>query len=441
MPVVFLTAAWLAAGGPADRPPPLTFEKPVDYVAWYNEFVSKGKKDNAYPFYSGLSPDEKGRGGFPNVDGAAAEQLDKALKQVWTADEFPELAAYLKNCAPYFETFEQAVKHSDYWQPAPPDTELLGKLMLPSLSGGRAGCKAILAQALMKQDDQPKAVMNACAVVLQNADHMQQPGMLVGALVGIAERVLVYRVARTTLANGVIEGSDIALLYATIHRRDPGFPDAMRWVTLECEWAMPLEALQHICPKGEFDADRWRSVLTASGQPEGGQKTPSPPFDPKETARLIDAHFEGLRSTIAGPPSLIAARKAEEFEKEQHAKLMGNSFTARLMPSFARAYHLQLRAEASHRATLLCLAIHAHHAKHGQWPASLKKIDKKLGLKGLKESRIDPYSGKDFIYKIKNGQPLLYSVASNGKDDGGRHDKKWGESETDSDYVFWPPQE
>ena len=30
-----------------DRPPRLNFDKPVDYVAWYNGFVSKDKSDNA----------------------------------------------------------------------------------------------------------------------------------------------------------------------------------------------------------------------------------------------------------------------------------------------------------------------------------------------------------------------------------------------------------
>ena len=39
-----------------------------------------------------------------------------------------------------------------------------------------------------------------------------------------------------------------------------------------------------------------------------------------------------------------------------------------------------------------------------------------------------------------HGQPLLYAVASGGKDDGGRHDKKWGEGDTGGDFVFRPHQ-
>ena len=59
-------------------------------------------------------------------------------------------------------------------------------------------------------------------------------------------------------------------------------------------------------------------------------------------------------------------------------------------------------------------------------------------MKGL---LIDPYSGKQFIYLVKDGQPLLYSIAADGNDDGGRHDAHWGEGSNGGDFVFWPYQE
>lgn len=434
---VFVIVACLAAGDPPDRPPPLTFDKHVDYIAWYNDFAAAGKKDNAYDSYQALTTGENGRPGIANPEGPAAEQLNKATHQAWMADDYKELAAYLKDCAPYLENYRKAVKHHDYWQPAPPETKKLYDLAFPTITASRASARAVIAQALMKQDGQPKLITEACRVVLRNADHMQQWGILIGSLVCAAERSQVCRLVCAALADGAVDGQDAAKLYATIHRYDPGPPDMARWLVFE--WAAMLDVLQSLCPKGELDAGAWKEIRQGIEKADpAADKSASKPFDPKEAAQLIDAFFAAERDIVAGPPSLATARKLEAFEKEQRPKVNKNSFIAIFAPTYARAYHLHLRSEAEHRATLLILALHAHHAKHGKWPESLAKIDKKLGLKGLKEARQDPFSGNDFIYKIKDGQPFLYTVATDGDDDGGRHDTKWGE--TDSDYVFWPFQ-
>ena len=109
--------------------------------------------------------------------------------------------------------------------------------------------------------------------------------------------------------------------------------------------------------------------------------------------------------------------------------------------SSLRYLDLALRERTRLRGTRVVLALHAHYAKHGKWPKSLKAIDKKLGLKGLRKIVVDPYSDKPFIYKLKDGKPLLYSVGVDGKDDGGVHHAKFGDGATGpADFVFWPYQ-
>src|SRR5206468_4187858 len=94
---------------------------------------------------------------------------------------------------------------------------------------------------------------------------------------------------------------------------------------------------------------------------------------------------------------------------------------------------LRVRDAAQRRGALLCLELHAFHAAHGRWPKSLDE----LKCADLVTTRIDPFSEHDFVYKLKDGKPMLYSVAADGKDDGGRHDPSW-ESREGGDYVFWP---
>ena len=436
-----LTTVCLGVGD--DRPPPLTFEQHVDYIAWYNDYVSKGKKGNAFDLYKGLYSDEEGRDGFPKPEGPAADQLQKAMFRSWTPKDFPELSAYLKKCRPYLATFKKAVKGASYWLPAAAGTEPLMKITISVPTDTRHAARAMLAQAMMKRDAQAEALNEACCSVLQNARHLQQTDLTIGVLVATAERQLVSNAVLAALDEGILKGDDITAMYSSIHRNAPGpRGEEARWLIIE--WGACLDLVQYLCPKGEIDAAHLKSYFGSDeehGQSELTAKLLSAKIDPRATTRLLDEYFRGMVNIADGGMTLAKSRQLDEFVKSHTPALEENILARAVMPSGPRAYLLQLRGETMSRGTLLTLAVHAHHAKHGQWPENLDKIDPTLGLKGLRELRVDPCSdsGADFIYKLKDGQPLLYSVAD-GKDDGGRHDPKWGEAGNGGDYVFWPYQ-
>jgi hypothetical protein len=50
---------------------------------------------------------------------------------------------------------------------------------------------------------------------------------------------------------------------------------------------------------------------------------------------------------------------------------------------------------------------------------------------------MDPYSSGPLVYKLTDNNFILYSVAGDFNDNGGKHDPKWAE-EGNGDYVFWP---
>ena len=98
------------------------------------------------------------------------------------------------------------------------------------------------------------------------------------------------------------------------------------------------------------------------------------------------------------------------------------------------------RSETHRRATHLLLYLHRYHARSDKWPTSLRAI-----ADLPPELRIDPFSNKDFCYRVQGDDMTLYSVSINGQDDGGKHDRSWGQGPAgravpNSDYVFWPPQ-
>jgi hypothetical protein len=52
---------------------------------------------------------------------------------------------------------------------------------------------------------------------------------------------------------------------------------------------------------------------------------------------------------------------------------------------------------------------------------------------------MDPFSSGPLVYKLTDNNFILYSLAADFNDDGGKHDPKWA-GEGDGDYVFWPVQ-
>ena len=58
--------------------------------------------------------------------------------------------------------------------------------------------------------------------------------------------------------------------------------------------------------------------------------------------------------------------------------------------------------------------------------------------------RTDPFTDREFGYRVTEKGPIVYSQSENARDDGGVHSPRWGDDvdETGSDdYIFWPPQE
>jgi hypothetical protein len=72
--------------------------------------------------------------------------------------------------------------------------------------------------------------------------------------------------------------------------------------------------------------------------------------------------------------------------------------------------------EAMMLATRTGLACKIYKKKTGRYPENLEALVPGL----LPEIPIDPFTGKPLVYKIENGELLIYSLGSNQKDDGGR---------------------
>lgn len=423
---VSLMVALSLAGAPVERPPELTFDKHVDYIGWWKRNFASCTGENAYEQYASIIPGEDGEGGLSPMEGAAKADYERWQRGVWEARDFPAMAAYLKSAEPHFKAVERACQLDRYCEPPIDDVENLTEVRLPVLSPMRSVTRAIFARAWLKQDRQAVAVMGATSTSLRVADHAGQQPWLISGLVSLALRQVAYQHVLAAINKEVITGDDLIMLYDLLERYEPGPFDFRAAVV--ADHCISLDIIQFVCTNGQVDLEKWKTF--------GGTGV----FDPKEACKVLARKFEAQLEYAEMPLNAETLRKVRADYSANKALYGKSEFVRNTSANFVRPLELAIQTESYRRGTMIALALYAHHAKHGEWPKRLKDLDKNLGLKDYRDYGKDPYSGKLFKYKLVDGKPLLYSIGADEKDDGGRHDKKWGEKDG-GDFVFVPYQE
>ena len=95
----------------------------------------------------------------------------------------------------------------------------------------------------------------------------------------------------------------------------------------------------------------------------------------------------------------------------------------RMLPALTRAIDAEARNEANLGLLRVGLSIEQYHNQNGTWPDSLDVLAPSLGGNVPR----DPYSGQPFVYKPSEDRFVLYSIATNGVDDGGKFDYRQGD--------------
>jgi hypothetical protein len=152
------------------------------------------------------------------------------------------------------------------------------------------------------------------------------------------------------------------------------------------------------------------------------------PLEITELVRYFDDHLNSIRD--AGESRYPVALS---LERESEATTTRMGMAAWSLGSLWRIDKFRRGRDAQRHATRIILRMHAWRASNGAWPNTLKEAMSEE----LPTLRWDPFSGGELVYRIKAGEPLLYSVGADGQDDGGRREADDGLGEK-GDLVFWP---
>ena len=454
--------------------------EPVNYMTWMNENFWSDSPDNAEQDYFAAfaalrtkDGDVVGYSGQRNtLDGVDQNHMGEALSGPWTGHA--DVKAWLAANRPALVKFREATRKPkcfyrvSYALPGQPEPTpsgdprkdgLLISVLLPGLSSQRACSKALIAegwQAWATGDE--RRLPENTLVIMKSAHHLEGGFTLIGRLVATACRKLAYDALPKTLALSNDPDSLAAAFLPRLIAADPAAPPLSRVILLER--MMTWDYAQRVFMPGEgpgtWTVDSRLLLGITSEEDPGEQPVLDKQFHDGTEMRTVVRRLEaiGFDETISEIneyyeplAGLCDAQDYSEYadavaEREKRIKDSMNPFIKTFLPSLSRAATLDRRVVAHRRATHLIFHIFAFRGKHGRFPGSLDG----LNAPDLAEFRIDPFSGKDLVYKKTDRSFILYSVAQNLKDDHGRHHPKWCEDSDKrrmvrGDFVFWPVQE
>lgn len=419
--LIVVSLLCLFAPGP-DEPPRPDPKKPVDYARWFNYQHVRVLLANAMTqheeAFAQYTDDPQARQLATDVDAAQWNAEQRAQIDRWLAKNKPVLDLVKTACA----------ERSCYFlRPMEPPDLLPAKLTwVPAF---RHVATALAARARMQLlANNVGGTMDDVVTLLRVAAHVGTQPSREEYVAGLDIMALTYGVLLDIprLAKTPPKYADVV---GRLNEADHTPRDIGR--NLDFERLRLLDAAQRYLRDADADG-RYESaeLPTNLGLPESKVKLDPPP-DLDEVIKEIDAYLAGWR-TVADDLAPARAHGDKLRQKTGAPK----SLVAALAVDWSAPILQRRTVMALQRAARTVLHLHAHHAAHGEWPKDLKEAL----IAELPTAGEDPVSGQSFVYRVPDGQPRLYSIGLNGKDDGGEVYREggvpaWG---PEGDFVFWP---
>jgi len=156
----------------------------------------------------------------------------------------------------------------------------------------------------------------------------------------------------------------------------------------------------------------------------------------EELAGLVRKGYGHYGSIICKTP-FQWKKDAIDADRNWRELVGRNMLLLTLAPAVSRASELSFRMRANRDALIATLALLRYKQDRGVFPVDLQAL---ISAGYMTEIPMDPYSDKPLVYERKENDFVLYSLGADFKDDGGKHDRRWGQGEQGGDYVFWPVQ-
>jgi hypothetical protein len=327
--------------------------------------------------------------------------------------------------APFYRLIEQAAARPECRFPVNWKAGMAA--LFPHLAKARAATRMMAAKALVdaRRGDTGAAVSDI-ALIFRLADQVSAEPTLITKLVGFACQAI----AVNTL-NGVMEIAppskhDARRMYEVLAKVD----NARSFVRgLEGERCLGFWVFNYL---RRDPAGAWQTLMMDLSDRPAAQRGKhlarllGPPllflWQPSlnEDEILFIRQWDGLLAATRLPYGQ-AQREYDALEKRAGNLPRYAVVTRILSPAYARATVARDRATALTRLAQCAMALRACQIATGGYPASLGELRHQVNW----DIPLDPFGGKDFVYRREGKGYLLYSIGPDLKDDGGMDYRMW----------------
>ena len=342
----------------------------------------------------------------------------------WTTGEpmTPEAAEWVAQNSEAIAKTRAASHLPNFWIPLTHDAR--GGPELPDRSDLRALAELIIWRANLAADERDlNTLTDSIEVLNRMARHLSQEGNVISQLKAIAFLAGGLQAALVPYGWPDLSATDRATFARRVAGSFAPLPPLSATFELDCEsmawlyiagtqvapWIARLVPTERIL--GEL-TEQYAPIIELASQPIEQQ------LDPDNPLRQRVHELESAEYSWWNVPKAVAHLAAPP--------LLG------VVDIHARLITLQ-------RGNRTALELFAIRDQTGQFPASLDTI--------AGDFKIDPFSGRPFVYRLTDDSFALYSVGFDRDDDGGTHNGRFGLKRgkagepappPDGDYVFWP---
>ncbi|MCC6683024.1 MAG: hypothetical protein IT445_19155 [Phycisphaeraceae bacterium] len=461
-PILAVCMAISAAAGDPSADPPLHDDGCINYIKLYNRSLGEqpANKDNACiglllasnlsdwdPAYRaalfkafGLTDTDVHEPLFSDHDESIQDQYDAALDGPWTDEQYPQLTAWLDAQEPALKRIEQALARPHYYLPlvvAEGEKPVIITSIMPQLGQWRVIARGFKLRAFraLGRGDTAEAWRNA-ELIFVLARRVYEDRMIMGQVIATSINSMATQVAAALRDD---PNTDAILLSAIAKQLDCELPDHL------------VEAVDHIERWSMLDMLAW----CTSGDPEVYKRLEAPAFitpcftdplfDQQQAAKEVNARFDRVVAVMRLPDVSQALREFTDIDNEHatnsnqaialtepggrqriqqlpepqrgqtYTKLATDLFLGWLMPSLDGAYKKEWEIRIIRSAHRVAVAVVRYQREHGDWPASLDDLVPQY----LDALPTDAFSGDPLIYRRTATGPIIYSIGTDGVDDGG----------------------
>jgi ABC-type transport system involved in multi-copper enzyme maturation permease subunit len=288
--------------------------------------------------------------------------------------------------------------------------------LLPHLDKMRSLARLIKARTyILAEEKRYTTALKSAETGLQVGNSLTYEPLLISQLVRVAVDTIVINSYRSLLSaqEGVISSDSCREIIEGIDRKD-------RQLTISIEGEPVIFSNDYNMESLYLNAGRRTSIKNRNFLKAYVIYVLMPMFK-AESAFYMQAIMRLV--DFAKQPYYLIKKPLSTWEKKiaPEAKMPPRYVLARMvLPAYGRTLAQQARYNATLDTFKLALALKIYKQQHGHYPDTLAPLAPEV----IKELPLDPFTGKDYIYRRESKGFIVYSVGPNEKDNGGVYDPK-----------------